>query len=66
MSNASVDLSRCPICGAPNACTMVSPEQARDCWCYTAEIDEAVMDRVPKEKRGIVCVCARCAAGGSA
>jgi hypothetical protein len=42
---------------------MASPEQARECWCYSAEIPAEVMDRVPEDKRGIACICARCAAG---
>ena len=44
---------------------MVQEQPATKCWCYTAEISEATMERVPEEARGLVCICARCAAQGT-
>lgn len=32
------------------------------CWCLTAPFDEALLQRIPDNARGLACICARCAA----
>ncbi|MEJ8849421.1 cysteine-rich CWC family protein [Variovorax rhizosphaerae] len=63
---ASVDPTRCPLCGAANACAM---EVAREtgvaqppCWCMSATFTAALIDSVPAPARGTACICAACAA----
>jgi hypothetical protein len=54
----------CPICGGPNECAPArSGSFATPCWCRDVKIDNAVLERVPPEQRGVSCVCPRCAAG---
>ena len=65
MSDDALDLTRCPICGEPNDCSMATSDGAVDCWCYSAEISDDVLERVPADRRGLVCVCARCASDPS-
>jgi hypothetical protein len=54
---------RCPLCGGPNECGLAAGKS--ECWCFEAKIAPEVLERVPKEAKGKVCVCAKCA-GGSA
>jgi hypothetical protein len=62
------DASRCPLCGEANRCAMEvereTGEKQPPCWCMTAAsgFSPALLARVPQEKRGLACVCARCAA----
>ena len=58
------DPARCPICERPNACGAARGEAT--CWCFTAQIPADVLARVPAADRGRRCVCAACAAAGSA
>jgi hypothetical protein len=58
----SVDPSRCPLCGLPNACAMAADPRATHCWCFDAAIAPEALDRLPPETRGVACICARCAA----
>jgi hypothetical protein len=57
-----VDTKTCPICGGNSEGAMVKDATAAECWCYTAEINDEAMQRVPEDARGKVCICARCAA----
>ena len=54
---------RCPLCGGPNECGLAAGKS--ECWCFEAKIAPEVLERVLKEAKGKVCVCAKCA-GGSA
>lgn len=59
----AVDTSVCPICGRANLCAMAAGETDEPCWCTQVVIDPRVLDRVPPEMLGVVCVCAACAVG---
>ena len=64
MSDASVDPSRCPLCGAANQCGMAAG--STECWCFGATASKEALERLPAEARGKACVCVRCAAAGAA
>lgn len=67
-SPTAVDPARCPLCGGPNGCAMVrqqtSGQAQPPCWCTQVTFSAALLARVPAPARGVVCVCARCAATG--
>lgn len=52
----------CPACGAPNRCSLADPRTAdRQCWCFSAEIDPAILEALPENLRNKACLCPRCA-----
>ncbi len=56
------DASRCPACGAGNQCSLADPRTAdRACWCYSVQIDPAVLEALPAELRNAACLCPACA-----
>ena len=56
------DHTRCPACGASNDCTLTDPTTAdQPCWCFTVNIDPAVLQALPAELRNQACLCPRCA-----
>jgi len=61
----SVDPSRCPLCGADNACVMQSASPDSKCWCQAVEFSEELLARVPEAARRKVCICAKCAAAAA-
>jgi hypothetical protein len=58
-SDAPLPASVCPLCGSDNACGLVAG--AGSCWCFTASIPVAALDRVPEAARDRRCICAACA-----
>lgn len=58
---AGIDPCRCPICGATNDCGLARGENT--CWCFDLRIPPEVLEKVPPESRGVVCICRACAAG---
>jgi hypothetical protein len=56
-----MDTSRCPICGAENACAMARDPGAGDCWCFNTPITQQARSAIPEDAMGLVCICARCA-----
>jgi hypothetical protein len=68
MTSAGSDPSRCPLCGESNRCAMEIERETGQaqppCWCMDADFNfsEALLARVPAEKRRLACICARCAA----
>ncbi|ODS54707.1 MAG: hypothetical protein ABS36_10900 [Acidobacteria bacterium SCN 69-37] len=60
-TGAAPDPTRCPLCGADNACGLVSG--AGTCWCVAVRIPDTVLAQIPPALRDVVCVCPRCAAG---
>ena len=46
----------CPICGQDNNC---QHGQER-CWCTTVKVTKQILDLVPEDKKGIVCICKSC------
>jgi hypothetical protein len=49
----------CPVCGGPNGCGIAAG--ASTCWCFTAAIPAAALERIPDEARDRSCICAACA-----
>jgi hypothetical protein len=65
---AQLDPSRCPLCGETNRCALeiereTGVKQPR-CWCMAPDVDFSpeLLSRVPPDRRGLACICARCAA----
>ncbi len=65
----ALDATRCPLCGEANRCAMEIERETGQaqpgCWCMTADFDAALLARLPPERRGLACICARCAAGAA-
>ena len=54
--------THCPACGARNDCTLADPRTAdQACWCFSVNIDPAVLEALPLELRNKACLCPRCA-----
>ena len=49
----------CPLCGGPNSCGLAAGDTT--CWCFTATIPDAALERVPDAARDRRCICAACA-----
>ncbi|MBO9651462.1 MAG: cysteine-rich CWC family protein [Variovorax sp.] len=68
MDYSSLDASHCPLCGEANRCAMEvereTGQKQPPCWCMSTEFSFSpeLLARVPPEKRGLACICARCAA----
>ncbi|HVZ41649.1 MAG TPA: cysteine-rich CWC family protein [Candidatus Kapabacteria bacterium] len=69
---ATFDPARCPLCAAPNHCTIAAraidaagalAAAGEPCWCETAAFAPEALEAVPEDARGRACLCARCAAG---
>ena len=66
----TVDPTRCPLCGQPNACA-TEAERATGvaqppCWCMTATFTPALLRQVPAAAQGKACVCQACCARAAA
>ena len=62
MTTESMDLNICPACGLSNRCTLADPRTAdKPCWCFSVDIDPAVLTALPDELRNKACLCPRCA-----
>ena len=59
------DTKSCPLCGEANECAMAAGRDPESCWCMNAVMDPAALASIPAEAQGKVCICPRCAAGGS-
>ncbi|MFZ6045443.1 cysteine-rich CWC family protein [Pseudomonas sp. CR3202] len=60
--SAPSDPTRCPLCGQSNQCTLADLSRAgQDCWCFTAQIDPAALERIPPQDLDRACLCPRCA-----
>ena len=64
--DAPFDATRCPLCGADNRCAMeigrATGQPQAPCWCVSASLDPALLNRIPDEARGKACVCSACVA----
>lgn len=57
----TVDPTRCPACGQPNACGIAAGKtRCEDCWCAQVRIDPAVLAALPPDA-GAACLCRACA-----
>lgn len=53
---------RCPLCGQDNTCALANGEaDIQACWCLTAHIDPAALQRLTPEQRNQACLCPACA-----
>jgi hypothetical protein len=63
---ATLDATRCPLCGEANRCAeeiaRATGEAQLPCWCMRADFSQASLARVPQALRGLACICAHCAA----
>ncbi|MBD2836270.1 cysteine-rich CWC family protein [Pseudomonas sp. JM0905a] len=60
--SAPSDPTRCPLCGQSNQCTQADPTRAgQACWCFTAKIDPAALERIPAQEIDRACLCPHCA-----
>lgn len=57
-----VTLSLCPICKKANNCAISLGQEPRSCWCMTSKVPEGLLESIPKEERGINCICSQCVA----
>jgi hypothetical protein len=55
----SASPSICPTCGEPNTCGM--SQGSAECWCFSVNIPQAALQRIPDEAKGVACICPRCA-----
>lgn len=51
------DEKKCPLCGELNACQAGTLNK---CWCQNIKVPEALLEKVPEEKKGKVCICYSC------
>jgi len=49
----------CPLCGAPNNCGAAAGKD--ECWCFSAALSPRILEQIPQNLRGSVCVCQTCA-----
>lgn len=50
-----VNKDMCPLCKMHNGC-----QNEPNCWCHNVIVPQALLERVPKEKREKVCICYFC------
>ena len=49
--------SICPICKNPNSCTV---DAMQNCWCFSVEIPEQLIQQLPPHLRNVSCICSKC------
>ncbi|MGE8294755.1 MAG: cysteine-rich CWC family protein [Pseudomonas sp.] len=57
-----MDTERCPLCGKANQCSIAAGRSDEPCWCFDAQIDPTVLQRLTPEQRNQACLCPACAA----
>jgi cysteine-rich CWC protein len=55
------DAQHCPLCGEVNHCAVALGRS--ECWCFSIEIPDAVIEKIPPEAQQRACVCLSCASG---
>ena len=53
----TVNEYECPLCGEHNAC---GAHNDSPCWCCSTGIPQALIDRIPSEKKMKACICKAC------
>ncbi|ANE48710.1 hypothetical protein SY83_03755 [Paenibacillus swuensis] len=48
----------CPLCSQDNKCEVESG--AESCWCMREKFPEELMEQVPPDQNGKVCICEKC------
>ena len=59
------DTTKCPLCGSDNECAVAAGRDPDSCWCMSVVMSPEVLESIPPQAQGLVCVCARCATGSS-
>ena len=63
---ATIDPTRCPVCGAPNRCAneieRATGVAQPPCWCTQVEFGADLLARVPAAAQRRSCICAAGAA----
>lgn len=49
----------CPLCGGENYC-LAGTEQQYSCWCMTAKVPKELLELVPHNMKGKLCICENC------
>ncbi len=50
----------CPVCRQPNGCAMTDASAPKDCWCFSINIPQQLLERVPTSLQGKACICLSC------
>jgi hypothetical protein len=53
-------MSLCPLCGQDNQCAIAAGRPPQDCWCMQKVIDAQMLQTIPTDQRGKVCICPAC------
>ncbi|GHE97632.1 cysteine-rich CWC family protein [Thalassotalea profundi] len=56
-SDKEIDDTTCPLCRNKNLC---QAHQPGECWCYSAEIPQDVIDMVEPQFKRKSCICQSC------
>ncbi|HET9929702.1 MAG TPA: cysteine-rich CWC family protein [Polyangiaceae bacterium] len=59
-SEATLDPSRCPLCGNLNSCAVVEGS-TEPCWCSAITIPRETLEKIPLSAKDRACLCPRCA-----
>lgn len=65
-STSGESVSRCPLCGAPNDCSLARAAGSRGreaCWCMGVEVDAGLTRFLAGQAAQAACLCPRCASG---
>jgi len=60
--HTAIDASICPLCDAPNHCTMAGCNKKSNapCWCKTEQFPQELLDQVPEDRKNRTCICSKC------
>ena len=65
MPAATVDATRCPLCGQPNRCAMEVQRETGEaqppCWCTQVDFTRELLASVPGPQQNLACICSACA-----
>lgn len=54
----------CPLCGQRNQCARADAQAPmQPCWCFAAQIERRLLERLPADQRNRACLCPGCAQG---
>ncbi|TFZ01752.1 cysteine-rich CWC family protein [Ramlibacter humi] len=66
MTVATIDATRCPLCGQPNRCANEIERETGQaqppCWCTQVDFSRELLESVPEHLQRQACICAACAA----
>ena len=56
-NSIEIDDTICPLCHGDNQC---QAHQSKACWCFNANISQAIIDRVESQLKQKSCICQAC------